>query len=67
MPAISKRFTHLQGSDLTLAQHLGLIPRPPPLLSDAEWDEVHLKARLRQESVEECPICREEFRDDPQV
>ena len=39
---------NMQGSDMTLAQHLGLVPRPPPLLTEAEWDEVHLKARLRQ-------------------
>ncbi|GAX79225.1 hypothetical protein CEUSTIGMA_g6665.t1 [Chlamydomonas eustigma] len=55
------------GADLTLAQHLGLIPRPPPLLTEAEWDEVHLKARLRQDYAQQCPICREEFKNDPQV
>jgi hypothetical protein len=56
-----------QGADMTLAQHLGLIPRPPALLSEAEWDEVHLKARLRQHSTTECPICQEDFGQDAQV
>lgn len=38
----------LQGAPMTLAQHLGLIPRPPPLLTDDQWTEVHLRSRLRQ-------------------
>ncbi len=33
---------------MTLAQHLGLVPRPPPLLTEDQWTEVHLKSRLRQ-------------------
>ncbi len=30
----------LQGAKLTLAQHLGLLPKPPPLLTESEWSEV---------------------------
>ncbi|GFR45225.1 hypothetical protein Agub_g6622 [Astrephomene gubernaculifera] len=55
------------GAPLTLAQHLGLIPRPPPLLTEEEWTEVHLKSRLRQDSAHECVICREEFQAGAQV
>ena len=43
------------------------MPRPPPLLTEAEWDEVHLKSRTCQDSTQECPICRELFKDEPQV
>ena len=57
----------LQGAQMTLAQHLGLVPRPPPLLTETEWDEVHLKSRIRQDSERECPICREDFGTGPQV
>ncbi|KAG1658061.1 hypothetical protein FOA52_008315 [Chlamydomonas sp. UWO 241] len=55
------------GARQTLAQSLGLVPRPPPLLTEAEWDGVHLAARTRQDSSDECPICRELFRDEAQV
>jgi hypothetical protein len=49
------------GAPLTLAQHLGLIPRPPALLTQQEWADVHLKARARQHSTSECPICQEGY------
>lgn len=52
---------------MTLAQTLGLIPRPPALLTESEWNEVHLKAQLRQDDREECPICQERFKADSQV
>ncbi|PNW78548.1 hypothetical protein CHLRE_09g392650v5 [Chlamydomonas reinhardtii] len=55
------------GAPMTLAQHLGLIPRPPPLLTDDQWTEVHLRSRLRQDSANECVICREEFQTGAQV
>ncbi|KAG2486740.1 hypothetical protein HYH03_014666 [Edaphochlamys debaryana] len=55
------------GAPMTLAQHLGLIPRPPPLLTEDQWTEVHLKSRLRQDSASECVICREEFQAGAQV
>jgi hypothetical protein len=56
------------GEPMTLAQTLGLIPRPPPLLTESEWDEVHVRARLRQDDArEECPICQERFKTDTQV
>ncbi|GLC35394.1 hypothetical protein PLESTB_000569400 [Pleodorina starrii] len=55
------------GAPMTLAQHLGLIPRPPPLLTEDQWTEVHLRSRLRQDSAHECVICREEFQSGAQV
>ncbi|EFJ51279.1 hypothetical protein VOLCADRAFT_120500 [Volvox carteri f. nagariensis] len=55
------------GAPMTLAQHLGLIPRPPPLLTEDQWTEVHLRSRLRQDSSYECVICREEFQAGAQV
>ncbi|GIL96363.1 hypothetical protein Vretimale_2221, partial [Volvox reticuliferus] len=55
------------GAPMTLAQHLGLIPRPPPLLTEDQWTEVHLRSRLRQDSAHECVICREEFQAGAQV
>ena len=30
----------MQGAKLTLAQHLGLLPKPPALLTESEWSEV---------------------------
>ncbi|KAG2432541.1 hypothetical protein HXX76_008886 [Chlamydomonas incerta] len=55
------------GAPMTLAQHLNLIPRPPPLLSEDQWSEVHLRSRLRQDSANECVICKEEFQTGAQV
>ncbi|GLI69340.1 hypothetical protein VaNZ11_013926 [Volvox africanus] len=55
------------GAPMTLAQHLGLIPRPPPLLTEDQWTEVQLRSRLRQDSAHECVICREDFQDGAQV
>ncbi|PNH05629.1 RING finger protein 32 [Tetrabaena socialis] len=55
------------GAQMTLAQHLGLIPRPPPLLTEDQWTEVHLRSRLRQDSAAECVICKEEFQAGAQV
>ncbi|KAJ9517624.1 hypothetical protein QJQ45_025042, partial [Haematococcus lacustris] len=57
----------VQGAEMTLAQHLGLVARPPPLLTTDEWDKVQLQARLRQDSNSECPICREGFKAESQV
>lgn len=57
----------LQGARLTLAQLFGLIPRPPALLTQDEWDRVHQQSRARNDSQHECAICREGFKDKPQV
>lgn len=46
------------GSELTLAQRLDLVPRPPPLLSEDQWREVHERCKQRQDSDQECAICR---------
>lgn len=56
-----------QGSTLTLAQHYGLVPRPSPRFTQEQWEEVHIRSRLREHSNDECPICREDFKDEPQV
>mmetsp|Transcript_19885 Transcript_19885/g.55443 ORF Transcript_19885/g.55443 Transcript_19885/m.55443 type:complete len:399 (-) Transcript_19885:497-1693(-) len=55
------------GAELTLAQHLGLIPKPDPLLTEKEWNQVHLTARLHFRSTTDCAICREGFKEEQQV
>eukprot|EP00798_Chlamydomonas_sp_ICE-L_P019943 gene19943-26651_t len=68
MPGGPKAAPSLEpGAEMTLAQKLGLIPKPAPLLTEQEWDDQHLKSRLRQDSDQECPICREQFKEEAQV
>lgn len=55
------------GEPLTLAQRCKLVAAPPPVLTKAEWGEVHNRHRLRQHSCGECPICCEAFRNEDQV
>lgn len=52
---------------LTLAQRLCLVPRPAAPLDAQQWQQVHQQARLRQHSDQECPICFEDFKSEPQV
>ncbi|EAX04551.1 ring finger protein 32 [Homo sapiens] len=52
---------------LTLAQKLGLIGPPPPPLSSDEWEKVKQRSLLQGDSVQPCPICKEEFELRPQV
>lgn len=52
---------------LPLAQKLGLIGPPPPQLSSDEWEEVKQRSLLQGDSVQPCPICKEEFELRPQV
>ncbi|XP_058284550.1 RING finger protein 32 isoform X8 [Hylobates moloch] len=52
---------------LTLAQKLGLIGPPPPPLSSDEWQKVKQRSLLQGDSMQPCPICKEEFELRPQV
>ncbi|XP_045877201.1 RING finger protein 32 isoform X8 [Meles meles] len=52
---------------LTLAQKLGLFEPPPPPLSSEEWEKVKQRSILQGDSVQPCPICKEEFELRPQV
>ncbi|XP_012509613.1 PREDICTED: RING finger protein 32 [Propithecus coquereli] len=52
---------------LTLAQKLGLFEPPPLPLSADEWEKVKQRSVLQGDSMQPCPICKEEFRLHPQV
>uniref|UniRef100_A0A4X1U4M1 RING-type domain-containing protein n=1 Tax=Sus scrofa TaxID=9823 RepID=A0A4X1U4M1_PIG len=52
---------------LTLAQKLGLFDPPPRPLSSAEWERVKQRSVLQGDSLQPCPICKEEFELRPQV
>ncbi|XP_047416831.1 RING finger protein 32 isoform X3 [Sciurus carolinensis] len=49
------------------AQKLGLIAPPPLPLSSDEWESVKQRSTLHGDSMQPCPICREEFELHPQV
>lgn len=52
---------------LTSAQKLGLFDPPPRPLSSAEWERVKQRSVLQGDSLQPCPICKEEFELRPQV
>ncbi|XP_008047996.1 RING finger protein 32 [Carlito syrichta] len=52
---------------LTLAQKLGLFGPPPLPLSSGEWEKVKQRSTLQGDSMQPCPICKEEFELHPQV
>nr|KAF6470234.1 ring finger protein 32 [Molossus molossus] len=52
---------------LTLAQRLGLFEPPPPPLSAEEWGSVKQRSVSQGDSMQPCPICKEEFQLRPQV
>ncbi|XP_017448094.1 RING finger protein 32 isoform X4 [Rattus norvegicus] len=52
---------------LTLAQKLGLLALPPLPLSSDEWEKVKQRSLLQGDSMQPCPICKEEFELQPQV
>ncbi|KAB0345274.1 hypothetical protein FD754_022200 [Muntiacus muntjak] len=52
---------------LTLAQKLGLFDPPPLPLSADEWDRVKQRSVEQGDSMQPCPICKEEFGLHPQV
>uniref|UniRef100_A0A8C6D1Q7 Ring finger protein 32 n=1 Tax=Moschus moschiferus TaxID=68415 RepID=A0A8C6D1Q7_MOSMO len=52
---------------LTLAQKLGLFAPPPLPLSADEWDRVKQRSVEQGDSMQPCPICKEEFGLHPQV
>ncbi|KAM4874450.1 RING finger protein 32 isoform 2-T2 [Thomomys bottae] len=51
----------------TLAQKLGLVAPPPLPLSSHEWERVKQRSVLHGDSLQPCPICKEEFELRPQV
>lgn len=51
---------------LTLAQKLGLFDPPPLPLSADEWDRVKQRSVEQGDSMQPCPICKEEFGLHPQ-
>jgi hypothetical protein len=58
--------------ELTLAQRMGLVERPPSPLTETQWEAVHTTFRTREcdaasERADPCPICREGFRAEQQV
>ncbi|XP_045693761.1 RING finger protein 32 isoform X2 [Phyllostomus hastatus] len=52
---------------LTLAQRLGLFEPPPLPLSSDEWDKVRQRSLSQGDSVQPCPVCKEEFQLRPQA
>ena len=46
---------------LTLAQRMGLVSAPPPLLDEHRWRQVKESSNMRQDSAMPCPICQEGF------
>ncbi|XP_070372985.1 RING finger protein 32 isoform X2 [Equus asinus] len=52
---------------LTLAQKLGLFEPPPLPLSSNEWEKVKQRSIVQGDSMQPCPICKEEFELRPQV
>eukprot|EP00128_Syssomonas_multiformis_P008238 Colp12_sorted_trinity150504_noHs@786 len=53
--------------NLTLAQKMGLVNAPPPLLNKDEWKAIKEKSNARHDSVQPCCICQELFDLRPQV
>nr|XP_011728222.1 RING finger protein 32 isoform X2 [Macaca nemestrina] len=58
---------NLSVADHSKTQKLGLIGPPPPQLSSDEWEKVKQRSLLQGDSVQPCPICKEEFELRPQV
>lgn len=54
-------------SHSSLAQKLGVAPKPSPPLTEKEWKEVEKKAEKRKDHEQPCPICMEPFKFSPQV
>ena len=52
---------------LSLAQKLGLIDRPPSLLTEEEWQEIKRVSNKRLDSTNPCPICKDNFHLHAQV
>ncbi|KAJ1490621.1 hypothetical protein T484DRAFT_1776784 [Baffinella frigidus] len=52
---------------MTLAQKLGLVAAPPARLTQDQWQETAARARGRDDSRDECAICRDAFKAEDQV
>ncbi|KAL2919973.1 RING finger protein 32 [Polyrhizophydium stewartii] len=48
-------------AQLTLAEKLGLVPRPAERLTDQAWRSVKARAAQRGDMAHPCPICQEPF------
>ena len=51
----------------SLAQKLGLVEGPPPLLSEEQWEQIKEKSNRRLDSTNPCPICKDHFQLLPQL
>ena len=58
-------FVH--GSGPFLAQRLGLLDAPAPLLSEKQWHDVKMQSVGRDDSKQPCVICKEDFGTETQV
>ena len=52
---------------LFLAQKLGLVEAPKPVLSENEWKAVKYQSNDREDSKQPCVICKEDFGTGEQV
>ena len=52
---------------LSLAQKLGLVERPPSLLTAEEWQGIQRVSNKRLDSANPCPICKDHFHLQPQL
>jgi hypothetical protein len=46
-------------AQLSLAERLGLVEKPPPPLNPTQWEAVEQQAKARHEHKGLCPICKE--------
>ncbi|KAI6655234.1 hypothetical protein LOD99_2522 [Oopsacas minuta] len=51
----------LHAQELSLAQKLGLVERPPSLLTEEQWAEIKGVSNARLDSANPCPICKDQF------
>ena len=54
-------------AQLTLAERLGLVEKPPQPLSQSQWDAVEHEAKVRDWHKGTCPICKEMLGKTPSV
>lgn len=52
---------------VVVAQKYGLVEPPTQLLTDNEWKSVKEQSNAREDSLQPCVICKEDFGIDQQV
>ncbi|KAI8925337.1 hypothetical protein BC831DRAFT_461657 [Entophlyctis helioformis] len=52
---------------LTLAEKLGIVPKPPDPLSPSDWAAIKSKTSARGDLSHPCPICQEPFTTQSQI